>query len=200
MTDRRFLTADDQEAYDALTQAVGRALDSWSQIEFYMAETFQTMSGIPDAKTAHAVVASIVSLDARLDVCSTLIRMSDQPSLIKKYWNGLRTRTAKQSKKRNGIAHFTIIKAKTTDDEEFWALAPFFSLGQIANAEIGSGELKTHSVKTISEMRESFEALTLEYRWFNFEIHPQKDQRGVNIFPEPHSYQRLRDETDEGER
>lgn len=174
ISDHRLTSIDDRQAYDALALAAGKALDCWSQIEMAIADLFQKLSKMPDPKAAQAVMAAVVSFEARLTVCQALLQTGRYPEEILAKWKKLRKKLREASTERNGVAHFSIARLTPTGGAPYWALIPFFSIGQLAQSESTHGTMDTHSAASITDMTKKFLELKNDVRRLIGELTPPK--------------------------
>jgi hypothetical protein len=118
--------------HSEFAQAVGEALHQWSMVELELATLFERVSGIPNRDAAQAAMAAIVSFNARVQVCQAVLAFWELSEDERSAWSALVKRMTNMLKKRNALAHFTILAMETEDGKQIWQLFPYFSLGQLA--------------------------------------------------------------------
>lgn len=183
-----------------LAGLAGQALDQWSHVELELASLFQYLTKMPDAMIAQVAVASIKSFDARVQVVNNIIGLVGLPQLHRDYWKWLYNRLTKLAKKRNEIAHFTIVEWGEDDDmlrkgseKTIWRLVPYFSLGRMV-MEHSEGL----SAKQIRERGQLFNTLYRDVAWLRFEVQMRrgkpKSRPKANPIPVPDRVLELRAE------
>lgn len=88
---------------------VGQALHSWSTVELELAWLFTIITEIPDRRISQVAFAAIVSFDARVQMCNSIMPLVTMNDVHRRYWTWLYNRLTKKVKKRNELAHFTIV-------------------------------------------------------------------------------------------
>ena len=147
---------------DDIMLAVANALDAWSRIEFALEGIFIAVSGM-DHDRGSVVMASIVALEARLAVCNNLIERSAFSGSSKLFWGRFYNKVRKEMKKRNELAHFTIIRPGSLGPSEA-KLLPYFTMGRVAMAN--GGNLIELNTADITARGERFAGLAAALRWF----------------------------------
>lgn len=185
--------------FTELAALVGQALDKWSHVEMELASLFRYLTDIPDQMVAHVAMASIQSFDARVQVCNNLMDVVTTSPLHEAYWKWLYNRLTKLAKKRNEIAHFTIVgwetewlKDEPTPPEKvLWRVVPYFSLGRMIITRNNHNE--GLSAVQLNERTALFHELWGQVAWLRAEIQVLKGKLKANQIPVPDRVQELRD-------
>jgi len=111
---------------DELATAVGHALSLWTQVEVTLTQLFHILSGILETNRAYALFDSVISLDARLAMCDTLMKMDGLSKLDLKIWSIYKANIGKLYKKRHSIAHFSMIAHNGN-----FSVAPFYTVDKL---------------------------------------------------------------------
>ena len=172
----------ESDSTNELMLAVATALDAWSRIEFTLEGIFVLASGM-DGERGCIVMASIVALEARLQVCNNLIRTGPLPDNLKLFYSRFYNKTRKEMKKRNELAHFTIITSGGLIPKEA-KLLPYFSLGRIAlqvtDDVVNLTELNTANIK---ERAERFADIGAALRWLHGQMLVEQGKSQENRAP-----------------
>lgn len=158
------------KAYSKLYEEVGRALTLWSFIEEALCVLF-ARAIYPNRKTpiATAVQAywAVLSFDAKLNMVDTAVRsrLLDDSKLMKS-WNTLKNRLGEKSKKRNELAHGTVIGFKKATERVYFC--PSFHkdlyskvryLGEHLSPTFNPIPQKKLTLKDVTQRRKAFGSL-----------------------------------------
>lgn len=144
---------------DELAIAVGHALSAWTGVELAMDNLFTEISGLSPNK-AHILMATIISFETRLAVCSAFMEAEPEMNDVLELWHKVATKLAKGYKSRHHVAHFTFLST-AKDGNTSVTVAPYFSIGRAIlgkNTEIGVAE--------INQKQAIFEELKDAVHWF----------------------------------
>jgi len=180
--------------HSKLTDEVGQALHQWSLVEMEVANLFEVTSGMPNHNAAHAAMAAIVSFEARLKVCHSVLAFFELGTLHATYWQRLYHRLLKKLKKRNELAHFSVLCIGSPGDET-WRLVPYFSIGRWVLDQHTTGKPQQGlSVEQIRERALSFHQLMKDVVWFRYEMQVRLGTLSGNPLPAPDLALQLRAE------
>lgn len=119
----------DTSEREAIYHAVGKALDAWTKVEIAIEPLFACLSDADELK-AKIAMASIVSFQARLDVCNSLVAQSHASRELRLKWHAITKRMSKKYKRRNEIAHFSVIDWRNADTGAITTcLIPYWTSG-----------------------------------------------------------------------
>lgn len=150
-----------REYGDELARAAGHALSAWTIIELRITGLFLSLSTVTDSNKGYLIIDAIISFDARVKIVSELVAASDWPSEETAMWSALVNRIQRHQKRRNELAHFTIIH--TSDGKKTKAvLAPYYSSGKAMR-----GEKQHLSVDDIWARHAKFKELAVMTAWFD---------------------------------
>ncbi len=145
----------DEELVDELFRMAGRCLGQWSAVEYAMADLFVSLHGQLPARDNHlrAVFETIQSLDVRLAILrkSAELVMINDKGFIDSYMK-IHERIRKLAKRRNQVAHFSIIKTENPNKPEIIKLHPFYS----PSGSYNNTNKPALNAKQLCLMRESF--------------------------------------------
>lgn len=179
------------------TTAVGEALHQWSMVEMQLASLFVVISRMPDYTAGQAAMAAVVSFEARLQVCNAVLMFLDLSDFQSKYWTRLFNRLLKKLKKRNELAHFSIVELHGPEGIDR-RLMPYFSVGNAAVTHKRRGVIGVSL--TLEEVRLRgihFHLLAEEVAWFTREMQIVVGTHSTNDGPVPDLVHQLRSEGDQ---
>jgi len=156
---------------EPLLLEIARSLEEFSRIEWDIATLFCQLTGIQE-QLGHITIASVVSFEARLAICTNLIADCG-PVDLKTAWPALCNDLIKALKKRNQLAHFNIVR-RSTPDRRIVAV-PYFSLGRVSitgTAKKGMTELTLADVK---KRRLHFRELRQCLTWASIQLIPLEE-------------------------
>ena len=105
----------------AMTQAMGDCIASWSHVELSLAQMFMTVVGCKGI-VADTIWTSFLSFEPRTTMLHRVLNVQLENSPHLDDWNLLYNYTLKMSKERNKIAHSTLLNF----DNKEMVLEPFF--------------------------------------------------------------------------
>lgn len=151
--------------------SIGRALTAWGRVEFEVSRVYSTAvgDGFPSAP-ASAAFWEVVSFDARLKMVNVAIEHGvHSESLAAEQWLALSTRCRKRNRKRNALAHGSVIY--TMPPKRKLAFAPFFwsTVAQRKPFE-ADREMLVYSQNHICTFAEAFTKLANDLRAFQPEL------------------------------
>lgn len=168
---------------------VGQALHSWSTVELELAWLFTIITEIPDRRISQVAFAAIVSFDARVQMCNSIMPLVTMNDVHRRYWTWLYNRLTKKVKKRNELAHFTIVIWENETGAQSVRLVPYYSEGsQIFQQNNGL------SIDQIEERDQSFTTLQSHLAWLRAEMEVLKGLLLINPLPIPDRVHELRNE------
>lgn len=130
---------------------------------------------------AQVTMASIVNFNARLQVCNNIMPLANLTALHLRYWQWLYNRLTSLSKKRNEIAHFTIVEWTDVHGKNgVYRLVPYFSMGRLV-LDTGEGL----SLAQVRERGETFNTLMYHTSWLRAEVQVLRGIIGANPIPTP---------------
>ena len=175
-----------QQYGDELARAAGHALSAWTIIERRITGLFLSLSTVTDNNKGYLIMDAIVSFDARVKIVSELVAVSGWPKEEAAMWSALVNRIQRHQKRRNELAHFTIIH--TSDGKKTKVvLAPYYSSGKAMR-----GEGQHLSVEDILARHAKFVELAVATAWFDDYATRQGLQPALPPLQEPHQVQELR--------
>jgi len=160
---------------DTIHQAIGNALDAWSRVEHSLESLFVALTSA-DVWDAHLIMASIVSFDARLKICNTLMGRHRKNFKTVERWDALYNKLDRKYRKRSELAHGSVVQL---NDKTVWI--PYYSTGQSMREmvlkppeEVG---LPPHlSTKEIEERALGFRKLAGALSDFNLDLRAEQEQ------------------------
>ena len=175
---------DESDSTNELMASVGEAINAWSSIEWALDGLFGSISGT-DSTRSSIIMASIISLEARLQVIDNLIGKISIRDELRTYWSRCFNRIKKQARKRNELAHFTVVSRFFEGKGKSPVLLPYFSVGRlsIAPAKNGTPVIRELGHKDIQHRASVFYGLAAAVRWLSVEMRVEQGKRAVNHLP-----------------
>ena len=171
--------------YNELTDLVGQSLQAWSTVETRLGIMFHIVTDVP-SDMAHAIMATIVSFKARIQVCNAAFRFVDMSDIHRAFWNSLYNRLSKQYDRRNELAHFSIIQDGQKNGRLLWWVVPYFSIGSLPDCMD-----KRLSAADIRLRIALFNKLANEIMWLDYEMIVRRGRLAANPLPIPDRVQEL---------
>jgi hypothetical protein len=165
----------------ALLAEVGRAITNFSQIESALADVFCALAGL-DKFRSEVIMASIVSFEARIQVCNNLVSLHPLEGGLAPIWPKLFKKLSKALAKRNQLAHSTPVFVN-----DGVALAPYLSAG---NLWLGRPSANL-TVEEIVQRGNSFIELMAALHWLANTIDHQRNHRTDFRLPIPSLIQEI---------
>ena len=161
----------DPEAEQAMYASIGQALTAWGRVEFELSRVYATTVGenFPSDPAA-AAFWEVVSFDARLKTVNVAVdRAVHRESLAAEQWLSLSTRCRKRNRRRNALAHGSVIY--TMPPKRILAFAPFFwsAMTQRRPFEV-ENNLLVYTQNHICAFTEAFTKLASDLRAFQPEL------------------------------
>lgn len=175
-----------------LMASVGEAINAWSGVEWALDGLFGSISGT-DGLRSSIIMASIIALEARLQVIDNLLAQFKIRDELRTFWNRSYNRIKKQARKRNELAHFTVVNRFEQGDPTGPVLLPYFSVGKLGMAPVKSGvpQMKELRISDIQYRATVFNELAAALRWFNCELGVELGKREANQLPATDLVQQL---------
>lgn len=151
----------DQEHYDDFLKTFASTLLAWQFVENNLFLVFNFLVGHKKPAVLSAVYHSISSLKLRLDIvdAAAAVVLEDTPYL--KEWKKLPERIRRNSKKRNYLAHFTLVSHTDGKGETKVLLKP-----SIFRINVSVEHDNGYDTRQLNEWRKSFDSLADDLRKF----------------------------------
>src|SRR5690242_15628672 len=91
-----------------LWRNIGMALSTWSAVEIILSDLFANMVEMKNGNKAHALFATIISFETRLQVLDRLMTYEGVDPVEMEMWARMSARLSRYYKKRHELAHFGI--------------------------------------------------------------------------------------------
>src|SRR5207253_11449373 len=90
-------------------EALGRAFGQWQHVEMQLFRVYARLIRPDNAEVAAAAFHSVINFNTRLGMTNSAahVALADSPALS--VWNPLYNRAGRQAKRRNELAHFTVV-------------------------------------------------------------------------------------------
>ena len=156
--------------------SIGNAITTWAAVEDELCKTFCSALTVRFDLPAIAAFFAIRSFEGKLSALEAAITSLDLPDIILDDWKRIYTALRTKNKKRNKIAHCSLLLLPHLDYE--CRIFPFFSMNTESTEAMASEEpLDTvenryHNLRPhdIDNMAESFYQLSIKVREFNTEL------------------------------
>jgi hypothetical protein len=164
-----------QSEYDAIHQAIGDGLDAWSVVERALESLFSTLTSA-DSWDAHLIMVSIVSFDARLKICNTLMGRHRKNKVAKR-WPTLFNKLSRKYPKRSELAHGSVVNY---NHRIVWI--PYFSEGLMLRRYVvvedpdNAEPVHVLSAEEIVERAASFRKLASSVSEFSREFREEREK------------------------
>lgn len=93
----------------AFFEAVGRAFGLWQRVEMQLFRIYARLIRPDNAEVASAAFHSVVNFNTRLGMTNAAAHVALAGNSALSLWNPLHNRAGRQAKKRNELAHFTVV-------------------------------------------------------------------------------------------
>lgn len=177
---------------DEILTEVGRALNNFSKVEQALEGVFCALADIPHI-VGPVIMASIVSLEARLKVCDNTTKVGPLPPELDGIWKQLSALVFKQHKKRHDLAHFRTITRTVGTGKPIFGIEPYGSFGRMVSQETPGKFLTIDQVK---ERGEAFMDTAVALAWFDAQVSDFRGHHWPPVEsrpPEPRLVQVLRE-------
>lgn len=98
--------------------ALGEAIAEWYWVELRLFYMISRLLGFKDIKAAGAAFSAVVNFNARLQMVESAFQTAIQDEELRAEWRRLHRRLKKHARKRNGIAHLTVITFPQIEDPD----------------------------------------------------------------------------------
>lgn len=150
-----------QESH-SIKLAFAECLLQWAQVEWFLSVILQrTLApGVliqpPHGMIGFTIWSNIVNFESRLKTLNAILLSRIQLADLKKIWLGLYTRVSKRSRRRNKIAHASLMRYQTADKINFF-LIPYSSPANPKEEKL--------TANCIREITASFQEMCIALDW-----------------------------------
>jgi hypothetical protein len=97
-----------QEGQQVFFEHLGRAIGNWQLVEMQLFRVYARLLRCENVEVASAAFHSIIGFRVRLEMTNAAAQVALTGTLLDR-WTSFYNRTARQSKRRNDLAHFVVI-------------------------------------------------------------------------------------------
>ncbi len=147
--------------------ALGEAISSWYWVELRLFYMISRLLGFKDIKAAGAAFSAVINFNARLSMVDAAFQTKTQDEGLHADWNRLQKRLKKHARKRNNVAHLTVITfPQIADPDEM-----VYSTHSLIDGTKSPIE-PVYLLKDVRQMTKDFHQLMLDFQKFIDQLPP----------------------------
>jgi hypothetical protein len=97
-----------EEEHERFYAALGKAITQWQHVEDALSRLYCGVFVVDDFWPASATYHTILAFEIRLEMVNAVLRTACGPSFIQ-LWNPLYNKASRRAKRRNQLAHFSLL-------------------------------------------------------------------------------------------
>jgi hypothetical protein len=136
----------DQEHAGEFFETYGRTMLAWQDVEMNLFFIFNTLIRSPDYNVASAMYRAVTNLNTKLDMITEAVKAAFANNELSSEWVKLRKRIEDRARKRNLLAHYTILGDLSNGGHlTLWLARSVFDIRNKKRVVIGLRELRMYN-------------------------------------------------------